>query len=387
MPDGIAANDLEVLQLSVSEQARMWRKSGWLRRYWSGCKPVVLIMCLLATAPAVYADAGDEFMLFPQVGITHRMGLSPGSALDSNTVDTALSLFYTADYGQLRLLAEAAANEESLEVERLQFGWLIRPETTLWLGRFHSPLGYWQNQYHHGDYLQTSISRPGIAAFDHKGGPLPTHLIGLLLEGQQALGEAGLRYSVAIGSGTELNAEGLAPDPLFRPFKSQHGFAGAVRVSYHPNAYGPNEVGLFAGRNRIPAADLGFDAVEQRVSGAFFNWQSGGTRFIGAVFRVRNTLNHKAASVTALFSNGYLQVERQWAGEWALYGRLEGSSGAHDDPYLNYFSRFVEKKSLMGLRYDFSLHQALKLELANIHPGASGDRYQMLSLQWSMVYQ
>lgn len=77
--------------------------------------------------------------------------------------DAALAIFYSADYGCLRVLAEVdIAREVDAEIERLQAGWLLGSETTAWIGRFHTPLGYWNTRYHHGSYLQTAATRPDI---------------------------------------------------------------------------------------------------------------------------------------------------------------------------------------------------------------------------------
>jgi hypothetical protein len=41
------------------------------------------------------------------------------------------------------------------------------------------PLGYWNTQFHHGNYLQSSISRPEVARFDARGGAAVTWHPGL----------------------------------------------------------------------------------------------------------------------------------------------------------------------------------------------------------------
>ena len=89
------------------------------------------------------------------------------------------------------------SNDEPLDIERLQAGGLATPETTIWLGRHHSPLDYWSTQFHHGAYLQTAIKRPAISEFDDHGGILPNHLSGLFIEGQHAQGDAAIGYALS----------------------------------------------------------------------------------------------------------------------------------------------------------------------------------------------
>lgn len=116
-------------------------------------------------------SAWAEFILFPELNGTARrdvesqeMAIPHGKhPLRENQADAALDIFYSADYGRLRVLAEVdIAREVDAEIEHLQAGWLLGSETTAWIGRFHTPLGYWNTQYHHGSYLQTSATRPDI---------------------------------------------------------------------------------------------------------------------------------------------------------------------------------------------------------------------------------
>src|SRR6266702_1772959 len=52
------------------------------------------------------------------------------------------------------------SGETVVDVERLQIGYTFSDYATVWLGRFHTPYGYWNTAFHHGAQLQTSILRP-----------------------------------------------------------------------------------------------------------------------------------------------------------------------------------------------------------------------------------
>jgi len=76
--------------------------------------------------------------------------------------------FYMAPHFSDRVVALAEPNFEvdqfdgsvSVDVERLQIGYVFSDAATLWLGRFHTPYGYWNNAFHHGAQIQTSVLRP-----------------------------------------------------------------------------------------------------------------------------------------------------------------------------------------------------------------------------------
>ena len=66
-------------------------------------------------------------------------------------------------------------------------------------GRYHTPINYWNTEYHHGSWLQTSISRPDMVEFG--GSFIPVHFIGALVEGALPAGGLNLNYNAGIGNG------------------------------------------------------------------------------------------------------------------------------------------------------------------------------------------
>ena len=63
-------------------------------------------------------------------------------------------------------------------------------------------LGYWNNAFHHGRWLQITVDRPEILKFEDEGGLLPVHLVGVtghyrpFIDGDQQIELVG-----AIGNG------------------------------------------------------------------------------------------------------------------------------------------------------------------------------------------
>ena len=79
-------------------------------------------------------------------------------------------------------------------------------------GRYHTPIGYWNTAFHHGAWLQTSITRPEAVRIG--GTFIPVHFVGLLTEGNIPSGRAGLAYSLGVGNGrgTTISRAGDAGD-------------------------------------------------------------------------------------------------------------------------------------------------------------------------------
>ena len=148
---------------------------------------------------------GSDLMLFPAITGTHLSEAVPG--LRQNELLPEVNIFYSTEHVRLRFLAEFLLDRDEQEMERLQLGWLVQPAATLWVGRFHSPLGFWNTEHHHGAYMQTTISRPGIIAFEDEGGVLPTHITGLLAEGALDRDDGSFNYAFGIGQGPQLESE------------------------------------------------------------------------------------------------------------------------------------------------------------------------------------
>lgn len=357
--------------------------------------PLLLLMKPLLHALSVCLLLGSswaqaEFILFPSFTATDHAGLNPhpdvqhaGHTPKQSELNAALDLFYSADKGRLRLLAEAViSSDEPLDIERLQVGWLAAPETTVWLGRHHSPLGYWGTQFHHGAYLQTSIQRPAISTFDDHGGILPTHLSGLFIEEQHAQGDGSIGYALSFGASPTQGDEGtLEAFDLAHPNQGTHKPGALLRLSYRPDAAAPGEAGVFMGHATIASELASVNEIKQSVAGAFFNREQGRWRWIGELYGVRNDLTQPAGNARSSFVNANLQGEYGLRTDWTLYGRAENTFGDRNGPFLMHFPNFAKERYLLGVRYELSRNQALKLEFSDSHVLA--DSYSALALQWS----
>ncbi len=340
---------------------------------------VAILLCLPALFITTQAPAA-EFLLFPSVGGLSRSDDSP--ELKRHEPIPELDFFYAVTQENLRFLAEYSAQRDSHEMERLLLGWKPNPENTLWLGRYHSPLGYWATEFHHGAYLQTSITPPGIA-FDDEGGPFPTHPSGWLFEGQSYRENASVNYALGLGIGPVMLVQ-LEPLNILDPEDQKGRLAASARLSYRPHADGRDEIGVFAGHTKIPVMNRSVSEVAQTLTGVFFNTTPDRLRLFGEVFWAENRLSGVSSAGRDHFVSAYLQGEYQVQSAWTLFGRLENTSGGNGDAYLNMLPAFVHRRSLGGVRYEVARNQALKLELSR-NRLQNGIQFAQVGIQWSMV--
>lgn len=95
------------------------------------------------------------------------------------------------------------------DLERLYLSWKIA-RIDVQAGRLHTPLGTWNDQYHHGLWLQLPVERPYVLRFEDDGGFLPIHWIGGLVTGHFDLGTS-MRLHVTGGVG---NGRGRIEDEI-----------------------------------------------------------------------------------------------------------------------------------------------------------------------------
>jgi hypothetical protein len=324
-----------------------------------------------------------DFLLFPAVTGIVRFDQEPQKKLSNSDVIPELNMFYTMDYQRFRFLGEWLVSTKTHNLERFQLGLHAGDEATVWLGRFHNPIGYWNMQFHHGGFLQTTITRPGIMAFETAGGVIPNHLTGFLWEGLHELGEGGLYYTVGAGAGPQIN-KGLEAFNLVEPGGS-HRPGVSFRLGYQPISYGIDEIGVSGAYNQIHSDELAVKNVNQFVASAYANRQIDSVRLLSEVVYLNNTLESPLGGKTHDdFLSAYGQVEWQLNPTWTLVGRVEGTFGARNDPYLAMFPKYVEDRFLGGVRFKLNHSNALKVEASRDH--LRNDHFGQVMFQWSAVF-
>jgi hypothetical protein len=283
-------------------------------------------------------------------------------------------LVFAGNHGRWRALGEYHFGPRENDMERFQVGWEPVPDTLLWFGRFHQPGSAWNNEFHHGQHLQTTITRPAIEAWEDEEGLVPQHLTGTLFESRQPIGAvAGLQLSVGVAYGSVLTDEGLSPVDLLRVNHGSHRLSETARISFLPQYLGSSSAGLLFGHHHTPVADpahvtlLGAQLVDQHVYGAYFNVDREPWRAMGAAYYIDVDLQNPAAGRREHFASGYVQLERQLKHGVTLFARHENSADASGSRYVSIHSDdFIVRGTLAGLRWDFWRRQALTLELSRV---------------------
>lgn len=249
----------------------------------------------------------------------------------------------------------------------------------MWAGRYHSPLGTWNNQFHHGAYVQTSISRPAIVDYDDHGGPLPTHLTGLKWEQPLGTGDQLLKLSWALGAGPQIGKHLEAFD-LLRPSIGNRKPYAIVRLA-HTNIDDQREFGGFVGYGTLGGKIAPVNGVTQTILGGYLRRESINSRIFAALYYVDNLVEQTPTNIRDTFSAAYVQAEYEWKSNMSLYGRLETSNGTQGDAYLSLLPEFPKDRIVTGINFHIASRQSLKLELSSGWIAAG--RIDQVAVQWS----
>jgi hypothetical protein len=306
-----------------------------------------------------------------------------------------VDVLYTYSNRQFRFLAEYLWSSDENELERLQGGWQLNNNTMLWLGRMHSSANFWASEYHHGEFLQTSITRPGVDEWEDESGPMPSHITGLSLEHESTLvNESTINYTLSAGLAPRFEGRELAPYD-FLDSSGGHDFALNYRMAYKPNVLSQSQIGLSAAWSDInvdsgsnPALN-DLDSIRQTTIGLFGEWSSDNWYVLANVVYFNNDMRYLAENQTDEFVSGYVQAEYTVSKNWTVFGRTENSFDENRSPYLSLLGEFVVNRNLVGVRWDFSTFQAITVEIADAsehqEDGSKAD-FTEARIQWSAVF-
>jgi len=351
---------------------------------------LLLLVFIILSPPGRADPLRYEFLLLPSAGV---VGTFDRRAQITQTVDEVVQadLIFSLQKGPWKLFGEYLISDHEGDLERFQVGWQLSDETVLWVGRFHQPTSVWNHDHHHGQYLQTSITRPAIDEWEDLGGVLPQHFTGALLEsGAKAFRSWWLRTALAGGIAPRISAEGMEPLDLLRPDSHRHQMGYQARASLHPDEITETGAGILLANDELttvapqPTELPGLDHVAVRLIGLFATYAGTTWKLNGAIYNVDTRLYYTGSHGKDSFIVGYAQAERRLPHNLTGYVRWEDSARAASSPYLQLFERFARSRRVAGLRWDFVQHQALTVQYANSLK--IDGHYSDIRLQWSAAF-
>jgi hypothetical protein len=351
---------------------------------------VALSLLWAGSAVAQHDRSGGELEVFVAAEAFHGSG-----HVSRDDADPWISADVVAGITehQFRVFGELLVTPDERDLERFHVGFEFVPETVLWLGRFHQPASAWNTEHHHGQYLQTDITRPYIERWEDEQGLIPQHITGALLESRRLIGGDGaIQLSGGIGVAPTLGGTGMEPVSLIRSNPGSHGLSVTARLGYLPEYVGASSVGLLFGHDALDAGtglplppSRSFSRAQLTIYGAYIDWTVGQWRFVGADYYVDVALDRTPRNET--FMSGYLQVERQLPRRFTVFSRLEDSARMQRSRYVAFFDHddgdfeIAQRRQALGVRWDYARRQALTVELS--HLVSLHQASNQVRVQWS----
>jgi hypothetical protein len=284
-------------------------------------------------------------------------------------------------FGEVSLTAQP--NLYNVDLERSFIRYDINDTAKISFGRYHTPINYWNTAFHHGAWLQTTISRPDMIRF---GGSFePVHFVGAQSEGNIPSGGLNLGYNVGIGNGrgSIFSRAGDTGDV-------NNNRAWLVNVFARPGAVRHLQVGSSFYRDKLSAAgtSVGPEGVKfgEWIAAGHLVWTGEAPEFLAEFAHVR----HQSDLTGHTFDSqgGYAQIAyRIPAGEkrWKPYLRYDYIQVPTGEPV--FFTISNVRGFTLGTRYDISDFAALKGEYRNGRSViGSADRVNSLVMQTAFTF-
>jgi len=363
-------------------------QTRWL---WS----TALILCLsISWSQVARGQSKQDLLFFTSIdAFKNTSGAIPG--VEDSFVRPTVDVLYTYSGNKFRFLGEYLWSSEESELERLKAGWQLTENNMLWLGRFHSTAKYWTSEYHHGQFLQTSITRPSVDEWEDESGPMPSHITGTSLELQsQFANESAINYTFSAGLAPKFIDEELVPFDLL-DWESGHKLGLNFGMLFRPSVVSANQFGLAMAWNEIDVvsdsnpdlADL--NDIGQLTVSLSADWYKGPLRLIANIVYFNNDMRYVSGPVKDEFALAYFQVEYEVNEHWTVFGRVDTGLNEDASPYLRMLPAFIAHRNMLGWRWDFADFQSLTMEVADTSSqgdGSSHVTYKEVRFQWSAVF-
>jgi hypothetical protein len=235
-----------------------------------------------------------------------------------------------------------------VDVERVIISYEPREWFRAGAGKHHTPIGYWNNAYHHGAVIQPTIERPLMFKFEDEGGVLPIHTTGLLLSGKN-ISAAHLTYDLLVGNGIGSTpiSDNNRSQSLTAELRSQITSALEVGVSGYTDRAGRGTPNLAGDTLRLN--------MTQHMIGGFVTFLGASNELIAEYQRVMN----QAEGGSSHDTDAMFVYAGHRFGAFVPYARYDMLTYQPGDPY---FTVNDTKMALVGARYDFGPMTTVKLE-------------------------
>jgi hypothetical protein len=282
------------------------------------------------------------------------------------------------------LLEFGSDGENILDVERVMLRYHFRDWLQLSMGRGHTPLGYWNQTFHHGTWLHTTVDRPNLYLFEDDGGILPVHFVGAMAMGTIDFNIGSLSYNLTIANGRG----DITDEVLLIEDKNDSKQAGFM-ARFEPNFI----EGLGLGGNILidvipadPSTAGRSDEIDETIFGAHVFYLYDPIEFLWE----HQVIQHNVLGGDKDHYGGYAQFALQINNKFKPYYRFDYLDIAPGDPFFvasqNAGAGTIESlhQHTVGVNYSWTPWASIKLEYRNLDSDTSAS--DQLTSQFAFAF-
>jgi hypothetical protein len=246
-------------------------------------------------------------------------------------------------------------NTFGVDIERMLLQYSYNDYFHLAVGRYHTAIGYYNTEFHHGTWFQTTTDRPFLFQFEDTGGILPIHNVGASASGLvPGSGKLGLHYVVEVGNGRESRAP-LDEEPVQNIQDENNHKAFNVALFARPESIRGLQTGFSFYHDLLtplghPKVDESIYAVHAVLVRSNFEWLNEGL-----------VIRHSPVGSSKVYNTPgfYTQLSRQF-GAFTPYFRYQYVNAPNFEPIFPDVG--LRQGPSFGIRYDASESVAVKLQ-------------------------
>jgi len=311
---------------------------------------------------------------------TDQKGTTSGFNLGQFVLHFASPLSAKVSYfGEVSFTAEPSTYDVSVERSLVRYDY--NDFFKLSFGKYHTPVGYWNDAFHHGAWLQTTISRPEMVKFG--GSFTPVHFVGLLSEGNIPSGSLGLAYRVGVGNGRSslLSKAGDSGD-------INDNRAWVASVFARPSRLYGLQFGGSVYRDKLtPTPGQNFD---EWIASAHLVWTKEHPEFLSEFSNV----HHRDLQTLQTYNSSAFYVQLAYRlpwqeNKWKPYYRFEYIHRPNFEPVWDFTATPSVQDlvgSTVGVRYDITNYAAFKGEYRNNRTGVNEPRVNGAFFQTAFTF-
>jgi hypothetical protein len=297
--------------------------------------------------------------------LTFRAGDVAEAVGDANSTFALgqFDLFITSKLSdQLSFLAEtviefSSSNAAVLDLERVQLQYAWSDLLNFRVGRMHTPLGYWNETFHHGSWFQTTAFRPDMDLFEDDGGIRPVHSVGVTAFGVKDFGAFEGDYSISV-----LNGRGNTIGEIQNVKDRNDEKAVNLLVGVAPERIPGLKLGWHTYLDTIPpdATSAARDGdIDELILGGYLTYLRDNIEVLAEVSHIHHDdeVSQRNFDTKGLYLQGAYQLTERWK----PYYRFDLIDFGKEDPFFAPNAIDVAKHTA-GLRWDPFTWNALKLE-------------------------